>query len=85
MPITLGQNFGASRNQAGVGPLNVNVCSGTGCSTTTTIPTASSTGTSGSILGAFNGTTGQGAGMVYSLNKGGVTGTTVTGVTAFKR
>jgi hypothetical protein len=84
MPIQNGQNFGASRNQAGVGPLNVNQCSAS-CSTTVTIPTTSTAGTSGSILGAFNGTTGQGAGMVYSLNKGGVTGTTVTGVVAFKR
>jgi hypothetical protein len=85
MPIQNGQNFGASRNQAGAGPLNINFCSGASCSTTTTIPTTSTAGTSGSILGAFNGTTGQGAGMVYSLNKGGVTGTTVTGVVAFKR
>jgi len=85
IPIQQMRSFEASRTQSGSGNLNINVCSGAGCSTTITIPTASSAGTSGRVLGAFNGTSGQGAGVVYSLNQGNVTGTTVSGVAAFKR
>ena len=85
IPIQDGPNFGASRTQSGTGTLNVNVCSGAACSTAATIPTTSSANTSGRIAGAFNGSTGKGAGVAYSLNQGGLTGTTVSGVAAFKR
>ncbi|MGE5525244.1 MAG: FecR domain-containing protein [Rhodospirillaceae bacterium] len=45
----------------------------------------SSANTAGTIVGGFAGQTGQGAGIAYSLNQGGATGVTVSGVAAFKR
>lgn len=45
----------------------------------------SSANTAGKIVGGFAGQTGQGAGIAYSLNQGGATGVTVSGVAAFKR
>ena len=63
---------------------NLNICVGGTCGTAT-IPTASSLNTAGKITGAFTGTSGQGLGMAYSLNQGGIAGTTVSGVAAFKR
>lgn len=63
---------------------NLNICVGGTCGTAT-IPTASSANTAGKLVGAFTGSSGQGAGMAYSLNQGGVAGTTVSGVAAFKR
>jgi hypothetical protein len=82
IPIQQRQFFEASRGPSGGG--NMNVCVGATCGTTT-LPTASTANTSGKIIGAFNGTSGQGLGMAYSLNQGGITGSTVSGVAAFKR
>ncbi|MGP1678305.1 MAG: beta strand repeat-containing protein [Burkholderiales bacterium] len=84
IPIQNRLYFEAGRSQSGGG--NLNICVGTTCGATT-IPTASnpSTGASGRLSGGFTGTSGQGVGMAYSLNQGGVTGTTVSGVAAFKR
>jgi hypothetical protein len=82
IPIQQRQFFQAGGGTSGGG--NLNVCVGTTCGTTT-LPTVSTTNTSGKIIGAFNGTSGQGLGMAYSLNQGGIAGTTVSGVTAFKR
>jgi hypothetical protein len=77
VPIQQGQYFQASGS-------SLNICAGSTCGTTT-LPTASTANTSGKIVGAFTGTTGQGVGMVYSLNQGGIAGTTVSGVAAFHR
>ena len=82
VPIQSGQ-FTASRDLS-TGSGNLNVCAGASCGTTT-LPTASSANTAGRILGSFTGSSGQGAGIAYSLNQGGLTGTTVSGVAAFKR
>ena len=82
IPIQERTYFKANRSPSGTG--NLNICVGSTCGTTT-LPTASSLNTSGKIVGAFNGTSGQGLGMAYSLNQGGVAGTTVTGVAAFKQ
>jgi len=62
----------------------LNICVGSSCGAST-LPTASSANTSGKIIGTFTGTSGQGAGMAYSLNQGGISGITVSGVAAFKR
>ncbi len=72
IPIDQGSNFGATHNDA----LTV-TCSGTGAGTTHT----------GTLSGAFHGTTGQGAGIVYSFNTtdGGPVDTTVSGAAAFGR
>lgn len=43
------------------------------------------TSTAGTLMGAFTGTSGQGAGIAYSLNVNGSTGTTVSGVAAFRK
>jgi hypothetical protein len=82
IPIQQRQFFEAGRSPSGGG--NLNVCAGATCGTTT-LPTASTANTSGKIVGAFNGTSGQGLGMAYSLNQGGITGSTVSGVAAFRR
>jgi hypothetical protein len=82
IPIQQKQFFEAGRGTSGGG--NLNICVGASCGTTT-LPTTSSANTSGRIVGAFNGTSGQGLGMAYSLNQGGLTGSTVSGVAAFKR
>ena len=63
---------------------NLNVCVGTSCGASA-IPAVSSANTAGRLVGAFTGTSGQGLGMAYSLNQGGIAGTTVSGVAAFKR
>ena len=81
IPIQNRLYFQTGRDSGG-GPLNV--CVGGTCGTVT-IPTASSANTGGTITGGFTGTSGQGVGMAYSLNQGGATGTTVSGVAAFKR
>ena len=81
IPIQNRLYFETGKDSSG-GPMNV--CVGTTCGTVT-IPTTSSANTAGRIVGGFTGTSGQGLGMAYSLNQGGVTGTTVSGVTAFKR
>ena len=77
IPIQLGQGFQASGS-------NLNVCVGSSCGTTT-LPTASTANTSGNITGAFTGTAGQGVATAYSLNQGGIAGTTVSGVADFQR
>jgi hypothetical protein len=41
--------------------------------------------TAGQIVGKFAGPTGQGAAFGYALNQGGPTGTTISGVAAFRR
>ena len=82
IPIQQRVFFEAGRGPSGGG--NLNICTGATCGTTT-LPTASTANTSGRIVGAFNGTSGQGLGMAYSLNQGGIAGTTVSGVTAFRR
>ena len=84
IPIQNRLYFEAGRSQSGGG--NLNICVGTTCGTAT-IPTASNptAGTSGRLSGGFTGTSGQGVGMAYSLNQGGIAGTTVSGVAAFKR
>ena len=79
IPIQQRLYFEATRSPSGGG--NLNICTGAACGTTT-LPTASTANTSGRIVGAFNGTSGQGLGMAYSLNQGGIAGTTVSGVTA---
>ena len=81
IPIQNRLYFQTGRDSTG-GPMNV--CVGGTCGTVT-IPTSSSANTAGQLTGAFTGSSGQGAGMAYSLNQGGVTGTTVSGVAAFKR
>jgi hypothetical protein len=80
VPISQAQ-FAANRDVSGGG--NLNICVGSSCGATT-LPTASSANTSGRIIGTFTGTSGQGAGMAYSLNQGGIAGITVSGVAAFK-
>ena len=82
IPIQERLYFGARRDPSGGG--NLNVCVGSSCGTTT-LPSVSSADTAGRLVGAFSGTSGQGMGMAYSLNQGGATGTTVSGVVAFKR
>ncbi|MBI5910579.1 MAG: FecR domain-containing protein [Betaproteobacteria bacterium] len=82
IPIQRRLYFEAGRSPSGTG--NLNVCVGATCGTAT-IPTASSANTSGRLIGGFTGTSGQGLGMAYSLNQGGIAGTTVSGVTAFRR
>ena len=82
IPIQNRLYFEAGRGPSGGG--NLNVCVGGTCGTVT-IPTASSANTSGRLTGGFTGSSGQGVGMAYSLNQGGLTGTTVSGVAAFKR
>ena len=82
IPIQNRLYFEAGQKLSGGG--NLNICVGGTCGTAT-IPTASSLNTAGRITGVFTGTSGQGAGMAYSMNQGGVTGTTVSGVAAFKR
>ena len=79
VPIQQGR-FQAGRDPSGGG--NLNICVGSTCGTTT-LPTANTASTSGKIVGAFNGSSGQGVGIAYSLNQGGLTGTTVSGVAAF--
>jgi len=79
-----GTGFEAGKSLDGSGNLAVNCVSG--CS-----GPQLAVGTAGSIVGAFTGSTGQGAGIAYSLNAGGLTpnhggiGTTIGGVAAFKR
>jgi hypothetical protein len=78
VPILAGLGFEAGRSLSGTGPLTVG-CTGTGCNPLSL---------AGRITGAFFGSTGQGAGIAYSLNTGGVPsagGITVGGVAAFRR
>ncbi len=84
IPIQQRVYFEAARGPSGTG--NLNICTGAACGATT-LPTAAANtaNTSGRIVGAFTGSSGQGAGVAYSLNQGGIAGTTVTGVTAFRR
>lgn len=58
-----------------------------GGSTATPLNVTSSLGTNtaGTLVGGFTGTSGQGAGLAYSLNVNGNTGTTVSGVAAFRK
>jgi hypothetical protein len=80
-PIIAGVGFEGNRTPGGAGSLAVSC---TGCASTTL---------SGRIIGGFTGTSGQGAGMAYTLNAGGVPQTlggsagavTVGGVAAFRR
>jgi hypothetical protein len=81
IPIQNRLFFEAGRGSSGG---NLNICVGGTCGTAT-IPTASSLNTGGRLVGGFTGSSGQGVGMAYSLNQGGVAGTTVSGVAAFKR
>ena len=81
IPIQNRLYFEAGKSPSGG---NLNVCVGGTCGAVT-IPAASSTNTAGRLSGGFTGTSGQGVGMAYSLNQGGATGTTVSGVAAFKR
>ena len=78
IPIQDRLHFDAAKDLAGG---NLNVCVGATCGTVT-IPASSSANTTGALMGGFIGSTGQGAGMAYSLNQGSVT---VSGVAAFKR
>jgi hypothetical protein len=74
--IIAGLGFEVAKRIDGTGSLAVSC---TGCV---------STGTSGQITGAFTGATGEGAGIAYSLNSGGIpggNGVTVGGVAAFRR
>ena len=84
IPIQQRVYFEAGRGTSGGG--NLNICTGAACGTTT-LPTAAANtpNTSGKLVGAFSGSSGQGVGMAYSLNQGGIAGTTVTGVAAFRR
>lgn len=75
VPIQKGTFFEAQKPLSGTGTLNVG-CSGGSCNPASV---------AGRIVGGFAGTTGQGAGIAYSLNTGGVSGTTMGGVAAFKR
>lgn len=83
LKIIGGTGFDAGKSLDGSGNLVVNC---TGCSAPQL-----AVGTAGSISGAFTGSTGQGAGIAYSMNAGGLTpnlggiGTTMGGVAAFKR
>lgn len=75
MPI-IGNVFGAEKKLGVVGPLTVTSTLGAN--------------TAGSLVGAFTGPTGNGVGMLYSLNHGGNSTTnpaavTVSGVAAFRR
>lgn len=74
VPIVAGV-FEAGKNSLGIGALDVT-------------RNGSSSATSGKIIGAFSGSTGNGAALMYTLNQGGHSsagGTTVSGVAAFKR
>lgn len=82
IPIQNRLFFEAGRGASGGG--NLNICVGGTCGTAT-IPALSTPNTSGKIIGAFTGNSGQGLGLAYSLNQGGIAGTTVSGVAAFKR
>ena len=80
--IQKGVYFEVGRDK-GVGPLNL-ACTNTGGACSGTL--------SGKVAGGFVGTTGQGAGMVYSFNSSTFSGNnitavgqTVTGVAVFKR
>jgi hypothetical protein len=79
-----GTGFETGKSLDGSGNLTVNCVSGCSAPQLTV-------GTAGAISGAFTGATGQGAGIAYSLNAGGLTpnhggiGTTIGGVAAFKR
>ncbi|MBI3069655.1 MAG: hypothetical protein HYY79_12450 [Betaproteobacteria bacterium] len=72
VPIQKGTFFEAQKSLSGMGPLSVT-------------RNGSPAGTAGQIVGGFAGQTGRGAGIAYSLNQGGPTGTTVSGVAVFKR
>lgn len=76
VPIVLGIGFEATKSLAATTGSNLNVtCAGSGCQSSV----------AGQFSGVFTGTTGQGAGLAYSLNTGGVNGITAGGVAAFKR
>lgn len=75
VPILAGVGFEATKSLTGTGNTLSVSCTGSGCQSTV----------AGQISGVFTGTTGQGAGMSYALNTGGVSGITVGGVAAFKR
>ncbi len=71
------QNGGFFMAQTGNGVAHLNVtCTGASCGSTN----------AGTVVGAFSGATGEGAGIAYSLNtKAAPINTTVSGVVAFKR
>lgn len=76
VPIIAGVGFEAARSLVASTADNLAVsCAGSGCASSL----------AGRISGVFTGTTGQGAGLAYSLNTGGANGITVGGVAAFKR
>lgn len=72
VPILKDTVFSAEKSLGGGGTLNV-------------LKGGSATNTAGRIIGTFTGTSGQGAAIAYSLNQGGMNGTTVSGVAAFKK
>jgi len=75
-PILAGVGFEATKSLTATTGNTLSVsCTGSGCQSTV----------GGQISGVFTGTTGQGAGMAYSLNTGGASGITAGGVAAFKR
>ena len=76
VPIVNGIGFEATKSLTATTGSTLNVtCAGSGCQSSV----------AGRISGVFTGTTGQGAGLAYSLNSGGVNGITAGGVAAFKR
>ncbi|MBI2752992.1 MAG: FecR domain-containing protein [Betaproteobacteria bacterium] len=58
---------------------------GGGTPTPLNVTSSLGTNTAGTLIGGFAGTSGQGAGLAYSLNVNGSAGTTVSGVAAFRR
>lgn len=72
VPILKDTAFHVEKTLGGTGPLAVT-------------RNGATTNTAGQIVGGFAGQSGQGAGIAYSLNQGGPSGTTVSGVAAFKR
>jgi len=58
---------------------------GGGTPTPLNVTSSLGTNTAGTLIGGFTGTSGQGAGLAYSLNVNGASGTTVSGVAAFRR
>lgn len=75
VPIQKGFFFDAHKPLSGTGNLSMS-CSGGSCNPAIM---------TGRVLGGFTGATGQGAAMAYSLNTGGASGQTISGVAAFKR
>ena len=76
VPIQKNLFFEAAKPISGTGNLNVS-CSGAA--------TCNPSLLAGRIVGGFTGSSGQGAGMAYSLNTGGASGPSISGVAVFKR